>query len=60
MDQILDRVMELIEKGMIRRGSTLDHASRMKIKESLRNQFNNLPEDKRYEVFGLIMSQLGK
>ena len=60
MDQILDKVMELIEKGMIRRGSKLDSDSRMKIKESLRKQFASLPEDKRYEVFGLIMTQLGK
>ena len=58
MDQILDNVMKAIEASLKKEGRPIDPKMRIMIRESLRNQLLNLPEDKRPEVLGLIASQL--
>jgi hypothetical protein len=58
MDQILDNVMKAIEASLKKEGRQVDANMRNMIRESLKNQLMNLPEDKRHEVLGLITSQL--
>jgi hypothetical protein len=58
MDQILDNIVKALEANLKKEGKVLDAKMKAMIRESLKNQFANLPEDKRHEVLGLIASQL--
>jgi hypothetical protein len=58
MDQILDNIVKALDANLKKEGKVLDAKMKIMIRESLKNQFANLPEDKRYEVLGLIASQL--
>ena len=58
MDQILDNIVKALEANLKKDGKVIDAKMKMMIRESLKNQFASLPEDKRQEVLGLIASQL--
>lgn len=58
MDKILDGVMKAVEENFKKEGRQVDANTRNMIRESLKAQLLNLPEDKRHEVLGLIASQL--
>lgn len=58
MDKMIEGIMAVIEANLKKEGKTVDARTRNMIKESLKNQLSNLPEDKRNEVFGLLASQI--
>jgi hypothetical protein len=58
MDQIIDNMLKVLEANLRKEGRNIDQQSLRNIKENLKAQFMNLPEDKRHEILGLIASQL--
>jgi hypothetical protein len=58
MDKLLDSLMTTLEANLKKEGRQVDANSLQLIRENLKAQFMNLPEDKRNEVLGLIASQL--
>jgi hypothetical protein len=58
MDQIIDKIMVAVIASLKKEGKQVDVNMQKMIRESLKAQLGNLPEDKRNEVLGLIASQL--
>jgi hypothetical protein len=58
MEKMIEGIMAVIETNLKKEGKTIDARSRNMIKESLKNQLSNLPEERRNEVLGLLATQI--
>ena len=58
MDKIIDDIVAVLIKNLQKEGQVLDANMQKVVKENLKAQLMNLPEQQRNEVLGLIASQL--